>query len=69
MSIKTEIMSLGLAEEMIFSLHARSPANRVGFYTIPDIRAHILGIGSANARKHFRPTPERISSHPRSPLS
>jgi hypothetical protein len=49
MSIKTEIMSLRLAEEMIFSLRARGHANHVGFYTIPYIRAHILGIGSANA--------------------
>jgi hypothetical protein len=46
-----EIMSLRLAEEMIFSLRARSRANPVGFYTIPYIRAYILGAGSANARK------------------
>ncbi len=46
-----ESMSLRLAEEMIFSLRARSRANRVGVYTIPYIQAHILGIGSANARK------------------
>ncbi len=48
---KKEIMSLRLAEEMIFSLRPRSRANCVGFYTIPYIRAHILGIGLANARK------------------
>ncbi len=48
---KMEIMSLRLAEEMIFSLCASSCANRVGFYTIPYIQAHILGVGSANARK------------------
>ncbi len=30
LSIKTEIMSLRLAEEMIFGLRARSCANRVG---------------------------------------
>ncbi len=29
---------------MIFSLRARSPANRVGFYMIPYIRAHILAL-------------------------
>ncbi len=46
-----EIMSLRLAEEMIFSLRVRSRANHVGFYTIPYIQVHILGIGSANARK------------------
>ncbi len=44
MSMKTEIMSLRLAEEMIFSLRARSRANRVGFYTIPYIQAHILAL-------------------------
>ena len=43
-SIKTEIMSLRLADEMIFSLRTRSRANRVGFYTIPYIRAHILAL-------------------------
>ncbi len=48
---KMKIMSLRLAEEMIFSLRARSRANHVGFYMIPYIRAHILGVGSANARK------------------
>ena len=52
---------------MIFSLHMRSHVNRVGFYTIPYIQAHILGVGSANARKHHRPMPERISSRTRSP--
>ncbi len=62
-------MSLRLAEEMIFSLCTRGPANRVGFYTIPYIQAHILGVGSANARKHHRPMPERISSHTRSPCT
>ncbi len=65
-TIKTEIMSLRLADEMIFSLHARSRANCVGFYTIPYIWGHIFGIGSANARKHHRLTPERISSCTRS---
>jgi hypothetical protein len=44
MSMKTEIMSLRLAEEMIFSLCARSHTNRVGFYTIPYIRAHIFAL-------------------------
>ncbi len=44
MSIKTEIIILRLSEEMIFSLCARSRANRVGFYTIPYIRAHILAL-------------------------
>jgi hypothetical protein len=43
-------MSLRLAEEMIFSLRARGRANRVGFYMIPYIQAHILGVGSANAK-------------------
>ena len=52
---------------MIFHLCARSRANRVGFYTTPYIQAHILGIGSANARKRHRLTPERISSRTRSP--
>jgi hypothetical protein len=65
--LKTEIMSLRLAEEMIFSLRARGHANRVGFYTIPYIRAHILGVGSANARKRHCPMLERISSCTRSP--
>jgi hypothetical protein len=45
------MMSLILAEEMIFSLRARGHANCVDFYMIPYIRAHILGIGSANTRK------------------
>jgi hypothetical protein len=44
-------MSLRLAEEMIFSLHVRSHANRVGFYTIPYIQAYVLGVGSSNAGK------------------
>ncbi len=65
--MKTEIMSLRLAKEMIFSLHARGCANHVGFYMVPYIRAHILGVGSANARKHHCPMPERISSRTRSP--
>jgi hypothetical protein len=52
---------------MIFSLRARGCANCVGFYTIPYIRAHILGVGSANARKRHRSMPERISSCTRSP--
>jgi hypothetical protein len=66
MSIKTEIMSLRLADEMIFSLRAQSCANCVGFYTIPYIQVHIFGVGSANARKRHCPTPERISSRTRS---
>ncbi len=37
-------MSSRLAEEMIFSLRVRSCANRVGFYTIPYIRVHILAL-------------------------
>jgi hypothetical protein len=45
-------MSLRLAEEMIFCLCARSRANRVGFYTIPYIQAHILGVGLSNVREH-----------------
>ncbi len=65
--IEIEIMSLRLAEEMIFSLRARGGANRVGLCTIPYIRVHILGVGSANARKLHRPMPERISSCTRSP--
>ncbi len=63
---KKEIMSLRLADEMIFSLCARSHVYHVGFYMIPYIRAHIFGIGSANARKRHRPTPDRISSCTRS---
>ncbi len=51
---------------MIFCLCVRSRANRVGFYMIPYIQAHILGVGSANARKRHHPTPERISSCTRS---
>jgi hypothetical protein len=62
-----EVMRLRLAEEMIFSLRLRGRANRVGFYTIPYTRANILGIGSANTRKHHRLTLERISSCTRSP--
>ena len=52
---------------MIFSLRVRGCANRVGFYIIPYIRVHILGICSANARKRHRPMLERISSRTRSP--
>ncbi len=44
-------MSLRLAEEMIFRLCARSRANRVDFYTISYIQAHILSIGLCNFRK------------------
>ncbi len=51
---------------MIFSLCARGHANHVGFYTISYIWVHITGIGSANAGKRHRPTPERISSCTRS---
>jgi hypothetical protein len=51
---------------MIFSLRARSHVYHVDFYMIPYIRAHIFGVGSANARKGHRPTPERISSCTRS---
>ncbi len=39
---------------MIFCLCVRSRANRVGFYTIPYIRAHILGVGLSNIRKYAR---------------
>jgi hypothetical protein len=46
-----EIMRLRLAEEMIFRLRARSRANRVDFYTIPYIQAHVLGIRLSNAGK------------------
>ncbi len=60
-------MSLRLAEETIFSLRVRGRANCVGFYMIPYNQAHILGIGSTNARKRHRLTPERISSCTRSP--
>jgi hypothetical protein len=56
---KNEIMSLRLADEMIFSLCARSHVHHVGFYTIPYIQAHIFGVGSANARKQHRLTPEK----------
>jgi hypothetical protein len=45
-------MSLRLPEKMIFRLCVRSRANCVGFYTIPYIQAHILGIGLSNVRKH-----------------
>jgi hypothetical protein len=55
-------MSLRLADEMIFSLRARSHAYHVGFYTMPYIRAHIFGVGSANARKQYCLMLERISS-------
>ena len=44
-------MSLRLAEEMIFRLCARSRANRVDFYTISYVRAHILSVGLSNVRK------------------
>jgi hypothetical protein len=47
-------MSLRLADKMIFSLRARSRVYHIGFYKIPYIRAHILGVGSANARKCHR---------------
>ena len=63
---KKEIMSLKLADEMIFSLRARSRAYHVGIYTIPYIRVHIIGVGSANARKRHRLMPEKISSCTRS---
>ncbi len=63
---KKEIMSLRLADEMIFSLRARSRIYHVGFYTIPYIRAHIFGVGSANARKRHCLMPERISPCTRS---
>ncbi len=69
MSIKTEIMSLRLSEEMIFSLRSRGHANHVGIYTIPYIQAHIFGVGSANTRKCHCPMPERISSQTRSPCT
>jgi hypothetical protein len=59
---KKEIMSLRLADEMIFSLRARSHLYHLGFYMIPYIQAHIFGIDSANAGMGHRPTPERISS-------
>ncbi len=45
------IMSLRLAEEMIFRLCARSHANRVDFYTISCIRVHILSVSLSNVRK------------------
>jgi hypothetical protein len=44
-------MSSRLAEEMIFHLCARSHANRVDFYTISYIQAHILSVGLSNVRK------------------
>jgi hypothetical protein len=59
---KKEIMSLRLADEMIFSLRARSRVYYVCFYTNPYIRAHIFSVGSANARKRHRLMLERISS-------
>jgi hypothetical protein len=46
-------MSLRLAEEMIFSLRARSCAKQVDFYTIPYIQAHVFGVGLSNAGKHI----------------
>jgi hypothetical protein len=58
---KQEFVSLRLADEMIFSLRARSHAYHVGFYMIPYIQAHIFGIGSSNARKQHCLMPERIS--------
>jgi hypothetical protein len=45
-------MSLGLAEEMIFSLRARCCVKRVGFYTTPYIGAHVVSVGSSNVGKH-----------------
>ena len=44
-------MSLRLVEEMIFCLCARSRTNRVDFYTISNIRAHILSVGLSNVGK------------------
>jgi hypothetical protein len=37
---------------MIFSLRARGPVKRVGFYTIPYNQARVVGVGSSNAGKH-----------------
>ena len=37
---------------MIFSLPARGPVKRVGFYTIPYNRACVSGVGSSNPGKH-----------------
>ncbi len=56
---KKEIMSLKLADEMIFSLRMRSRVYHVGFYMIPYIWAHIFGIGSANTKKQHCLTPEK----------
>jgi hypothetical protein len=46
-----EIMSLRLAEEMIFRLCARSCASCVDFYMISYIQVHILSIGLSKIRK------------------
>jgi hypothetical protein len=46
-----KIMSLRLAEEMIFSLRVRSRAKCVDFYMISYIRAHVFGVGLYNAGK------------------
>jgi hypothetical protein len=52
-------MSLRLADEMIFSLCARSHEYHVDIYMIPNIQVHVYGVGSANARKRHCPTPEK----------
>jgi hypothetical protein len=44
-------MSLGFYLKVIYCLCARSCANRVGFYMIPYIRAHSLGVGLPNDKK------------------
>ncbi len=46
-----DIMSLRLAEEMIFSLCARSRAKCVDFYTISYIQVHVFDVGLSNAGK------------------
>ncbi len=37
---------------MIFSLCARGHVKRVGFYTTPNIRARVIGVGSSSLGKH-----------------
>ncbi len=68
--IKMEIMSLGFYLKVIYCLCVRSCANRVGFYTIPYIRTHSLGVGLSYVRIALalacltsESTPERILSH------
>jgi hypothetical protein len=47
-----EIISVRLAQKMIFSLRARGRVDHVGFYTIPYNQACVVNVGSSNAGKH-----------------